>query len=60
VSDRALTAAVSFLLLAVAALVYLEWWRADELESLHGRVNELELARQRRARRTPAAQEGAT
>jgi len=59
---KALTVAVAFLLVSVAALLYLEWWRADELGSLNERVVDLELARRRRERKTtaaPAAPEGA-
>lgn len=40
--------ALTFLLVAVAALCYLEWWRQGELQFLSERVDELEQARQRR------------
>lgn len=47
-SGRALTFTVGCLLLAVAALLYLEWWRAGELEVLNGRVADLEQYRRTR------------
>lgn len=40
-SRPSLTVAVGCLLVAAAVLLYLEWWRAGELEALNGRVNEL-------------------
>lgn len=45
---RALSVAVGCLLIAAAVLVYLEWWRAGELELLDARVDELEEYRRRR------------
>lgn len=39
---RALTVAVGCLLIVAGVLVYLEWWRAGELELLNERVNRAE------------------
>jgi hypothetical protein len=40
---------IALLLLVGAAMLYLEWWRSGELELLSSRVDELELARRKRA-----------
>ncbi len=37
------------IVIAGALLLYLEWWRSGELEDLNRRVDELELARRKRA-----------
>ncbi len=43
-------------LLAASVLLYLDWWRNRELEDMSRRVSELELARQKRQRRTTATE----
>lgn len=49
--DRSGQLVLSFLLCAVAALCYLEWWRQGELQFLNERVDELESKRRQRATR---------
>lgn len=44
--------ALTFLLVTVAALCYLEWWRQGELQFLSERVDELEKKRRQRTRST--------
>lgn len=39
---QALTVAVGCLLIVAGVLLYLEWWRAGELELLNGRVNDVD------------------
>lgn len=51
-SDRADTLALFGLLLVVAALLVLDWWREGQLEDLATRVDELET-RRRRAKPKP-------
>ena len=60
-----LTIAVGCLLVAAAVLLYLEWWRAGELELLNDRVNTVEgnvrsLAAKRAARRPASTSEASS
>lgn len=61
-SRRTLVAWELAIVLLLAVVLAVEWWRAGELEDLNARVDELELARQTRRRATtkkpPAATEG--
>lgn len=60
-SGRALTFTVACLVVACGVLVYLEWWRAGELENLNGRLVDLERYRDsRRSSRKAPAPEAAT
>lgn len=40
--SRALSFAIGCLLIAAGVLVYLEWWRAGELELVNDRLNDVE------------------